>query len=340
MANFYKMDPAVWDAKTATLSLEEEAACLRICNANYKAERGCPDHPPMLAGMFRCSTRKARSLVQSLVEKGKIERRDDGLWSDRAASEILKMKKRGDEKEPNQPRNGNEPEPKESRNGDETPAKHPRNGDEHSDKPLKSAELSNGNTPPRLDKTRPEESRKDQLENAFEEFWKSYPRRRQECGSLSRGSKKAALDQFKKLSASERELAVKGLPGFKTLYPDDSKAVCDAERYFTKKRWLDVEGIYDAPEEYIPFPDGALGEKVRELDTVLGRDRFKSYFVRDGECTISEDENGIVISILGQFHGEQIQAKCMGGLRKVFGRQELRFETNPKGAARIPPHAA
>ena len=36
--SFYKMDPGAWDFGTAELSLEEEAAYLRIVNAIHKIE--------------------------------------------------------------------------------------------------------------------------------------------------------------------------------------------------------------------------------------------------------------------------------------------------------------
>lgn len=334
MANFYKMDPAVWDLATAALSLEEEAAYLRICNAIYKAERGCPDVPRMLAGMFRCSTRKARSLVDSLVDKGKIERRDGVLWNDKAEREILEIRKKKGGKGSNAPRIDGEPEANTPRVAGEMDAKQQRNGGERADKSLKNAEFGHGNDPPREEENREDDSRKEKIKEAFERFWKSYPRRRQESGSLTRGAKQEAETQFRRLTAEERETAIKGLAGFTRIYPDDSKAVCDAVRYLSKKRWLDVEGLDDKPAEIIPYPEGALGEKCKKLAELLGVDRYKSYLIRDGASIISEDENGvIVISVLGQFHAEQIKSKCMAALRKVFSDCEVRFETVRKKAA-------
>lgn len=70
--SFYKMDPAAWDFGTADLSLEEEAAYLRIVNAIHKHEGPVPDNDRVLAGLFRASPRKARALVKALVEAGKL----------------------------------------------------------------------------------------------------------------------------------------------------------------------------------------------------------------------------------------------------------------------------
>lgn len=89
MTDFYKMDPADWDNGTARLSLEEEAAYLRIVNSIHKHKGPVPDVDRVLAGMFRTSTRKARSLVLALIEAGKIIVEDGAIWNDRARSDLV-----------------------------------------------------------------------------------------------------------------------------------------------------------------------------------------------------------------------------------------------------------
>jgi len=89
MTDFYKMDPADWDQGTARLSLEEEAAYLRIVNSIHKHKGPVPDVDRVLAGMFRTSTRKARSLVLALIEAGKIIIEDGAIWNDRARSDLV-----------------------------------------------------------------------------------------------------------------------------------------------------------------------------------------------------------------------------------------------------------
>lgn len=89
MSAFYKMDPAAWDFGTTNLSLEEEAAYLRIVNAIHKHDQAVPDNDRVLAGMFRCSTRKARSLVVALVKAGKLQIADGKITNEKAISDLV-----------------------------------------------------------------------------------------------------------------------------------------------------------------------------------------------------------------------------------------------------------
>lgn len=89
MSSFYKMDPAAWDFGTTNLSLEEEAAYLRIVNAIHKHDQPIPDNDRVLAGMFRCSTRKARALVAALVAAGKIQIEDGKIINEKAISDLV-----------------------------------------------------------------------------------------------------------------------------------------------------------------------------------------------------------------------------------------------------------
>ena len=89
MTDFYKVDPADWDNGTARLSLEEEAAYLRIVNSIHKHKGPVPDVDRVLAGMFRTSTRKARALVLALIGAGKIMVEDGAIWNDRARSDLV-----------------------------------------------------------------------------------------------------------------------------------------------------------------------------------------------------------------------------------------------------------
>ncbi|MCG6112885.1 MAG: DUF1376 domain-containing protein [Paracoccus sp.] len=89
MSGFYKMDPAAWDIGTSNLTLEQEAAYLRIINAIHKHTQTIPNNDRVLAGMFRCSTRKARALVEQLIAAGKIRIEDGMITNDRAASDLV-----------------------------------------------------------------------------------------------------------------------------------------------------------------------------------------------------------------------------------------------------------
>lgn len=90
MSSFYKMDPSAWDFGTSGLSLEEEAAYLRIVNAIHKHDHPVPNNDRILAGMFRCSTRKARALLNALIEAGKVRIEDGHITNDRAISELVR----------------------------------------------------------------------------------------------------------------------------------------------------------------------------------------------------------------------------------------------------------
>ncbi len=90
MSSFYKMDPAAWDFGTADLSLEEEAAYLRIINAIHKHDGPVPNNDRVLAGLFRSSTRKARSLVDALVAAGKVSVEGGEIWNGRARSDLAR----------------------------------------------------------------------------------------------------------------------------------------------------------------------------------------------------------------------------------------------------------
>lgn len=89
MSDFYRMDPGAWDFGTSSLSLEEEAAYLRIVNAIHKHKGPVPDQDRVLAGLFRVSTRKARALVKALQDAGKVTIEDGLIWNDRARSDLV-----------------------------------------------------------------------------------------------------------------------------------------------------------------------------------------------------------------------------------------------------------
>lgn len=89
MSDFYRMDPGDWDFGTAHLTLEEEAAYLRIINAIHKHKGPVPDQDRVLAGLFRVSTRKARSLVVALARAEKITVEDGFIWNERARKDLI-----------------------------------------------------------------------------------------------------------------------------------------------------------------------------------------------------------------------------------------------------------
>jgi uncharacterized protein YdaU (DUF1376 family) len=86
---FYKMDFRAWNVGTIDLSLEQEAAYLRLCHAMYDARGPIPNSTRLLMGLFRCGNVKATALVRHLITTGKIELTEDGLLTNRRVSEEL-----------------------------------------------------------------------------------------------------------------------------------------------------------------------------------------------------------------------------------------------------------
>lgn len=92
MGNWYKMNPVDWNDGTEDLTLEQEAAYLRICHAIYITERPIRENWFVLAGLLRCSDRKAKRLVSELVDAGKLVV-VDGLISNRRAMDEVSTRR-------------------------------------------------------------------------------------------------------------------------------------------------------------------------------------------------------------------------------------------------------
>lgn len=88
MTDWYKMNPVDWNDGTDDLTLEQEGAYLRICNAIYISERPIRDNMFVVAGLLRCSDRKARRLVDDLVKAGKLLIENGHIVNRRAVDEV------------------------------------------------------------------------------------------------------------------------------------------------------------------------------------------------------------------------------------------------------------
>lgn len=87
MAEFYKLDIADWNEGTAMLTLEQEAAYLRIVNAIRLNGQAISFNQFALCGMWRCNERKAKRLLQELIDAGKITIEDGRIVNRRAVDE-------------------------------------------------------------------------------------------------------------------------------------------------------------------------------------------------------------------------------------------------------------
>lgn len=88
MTDWYKMNPVDWNDGTEDLTLEQEAAYLRICNAIYITERPIRENWFVIAGLLRCSDRKAKRLISELVDAGKLIIEDGHISNRRAMDEV------------------------------------------------------------------------------------------------------------------------------------------------------------------------------------------------------------------------------------------------------------
>lgn len=223
MSSFYKMDPAAWDFGTSGLSLEEEAAYLRIVNAICKHDAPVPHNDRVLAGMFRCSTRKARALLSALIDAGKVFIEDGKIWNERARSELVQRQLA-------------------SISASESGAKGGRKSGEARRKSLKE-----NNRPQADPSTRIEENRiepplppkgDDDEPDRFDEFWSVYPHR----NGQKKGKKPARLkwNAARKRGVSQQTMidgarASHSMPDVKRGFPRDPVT------------WINQEGWDDDP---------------------------------------------------------------------------------------------
>jgi uncharacterized protein YdaU (DUF1376 family) len=92
MGEFYKMEYDAWDEGTVELSLEEEAAYLRLCHQIYRRHAPIPNSERLLCALWRCHQNRARPLLQRLIDKGKIVITDDGMLANKRALDELQAR--------------------------------------------------------------------------------------------------------------------------------------------------------------------------------------------------------------------------------------------------------
>jgi uncharacterized protein YdaU (DUF1376 family) len=85
---FYRMEYEAWDEGTDELTLEQEAAYLRLCHQMYRRRGAVPDNPATLARIWRCHPNKARKLLDDLLAAGKVSKSEDGLTNTRVGQEL------------------------------------------------------------------------------------------------------------------------------------------------------------------------------------------------------------------------------------------------------------
>lgn len=91
MADFYKFEIANWNEGTANLTLEQEAAYLRVVNAIRLADQPITFNKHVLCGLWRCDPRVAKRLLQALIDAGKLRVEGDRLVNDKAVKDATSL---------------------------------------------------------------------------------------------------------------------------------------------------------------------------------------------------------------------------------------------------------
>lgn len=91
---FYKMDFRAWNVGTVDLTLEQEAAYLRLCHAMYDVRGPVPNSTRFLQSIFRCGNTKATTLVSQLIQAGKIAVTSDGRLINHRVTEELEAREK------------------------------------------------------------------------------------------------------------------------------------------------------------------------------------------------------------------------------------------------------
>jgi hypothetical protein len=84
VAEYYKFEIANWNEGTANLTLEQEAAYLRVVNAIRLADQPITFNERVLCGLWRCDPRVAKRLLAALIDAGKLRVEGDRIINDKA----------------------------------------------------------------------------------------------------------------------------------------------------------------------------------------------------------------------------------------------------------------
>lgn len=164
---FYKMEYESWDEGTDSLTLEQEAAYLRLCHQMYRRKGGIPNGPATLARIWRCHPNKARKLLADLVAAGKVQDCDGVLTNTRVTRELddreTRSRQRADAGHTGGTRTQeNRRNPLKTNEADEAPASTPDKQNQ-ADK--------------RREEKKPPKAPEGGLPEGWADFWEAYPKR-------------------------------------------------------------------------------------------------------------------------------------------------------------------
>ncbi len=201
MSSFYKMEPLKWDRGTDDLSLEQEAAYLRVVNAINAADQPIRANHRLLAGMWRCNERKAKRLLGELIKAGKVTIEDGWIFNRKAMEDVSNRRELSVKRASSGHSGGIE------------------SGKSRS-KTLKNKETNEANASSRIEENRREEKKEPPLPPEgergeakkrspaekparFDEFWEVYPHR---AGKKGRAPAEQAYRRALSRGTSEQEI--------------------------------------------------------------------------------------------------------------------------------------
>lgn len=249
MSRFYKMDPARWNTGTDNLSLEQEAAYLRVVNAIHLHDHPIRNNGRVLAGLWRCNERKAKRLLQELLDLGKLMIEGDFISNRRAAEDLSIRSQLSVERQSAGHRGGIE------------------SGKVRA-KVLKDNDLTQASASTRIEENRREERTPkppkgaDDVEEEFEEWWKHVPRK------VGKGAARRAFKSARKkadlatLRSAIRSFAL-------SVQHKDAQFICHPSSWLNGERWSDQEGV-DIPAMQATDAE-LLAQRVERAEGWLAR---------------------------------------------------------------------
>lgn len=87
MAEYYKHEIARWNVATDNLTLEQEAAYHRVVAQIRLYERPLRHNLRVLSGLWRCNERKAKRLLDELIDAGKLTIEDGCIVDEKAVKD-------------------------------------------------------------------------------------------------------------------------------------------------------------------------------------------------------------------------------------------------------------
>lgn len=93
MAEYYKHEIAKWNVATDDLTLEQEAAYHRVVATIRLYERPFRHNLRVLSGLWRCNERKAKRLLDELIDAGKLTIEDGFIIDEKAVEDASTLRR-------------------------------------------------------------------------------------------------------------------------------------------------------------------------------------------------------------------------------------------------------